>query len=62
MSCKEFSIPENPKFDCFKEQDCKGATFMKEVHRQGINYITSEPEIHNQNPFEGIIREVRRKW
>ena len=35
---------------------------MKEVCRQGIGYHISKPELHNHNSFEGVIREVRRKW
>ena len=36
-------------------------TFMKEVHRQGIDYRIREPDLYNQNPVEGVIREVKRK-
>ena len=35
---------------------------MKEFRRQGIAYHISEPDLHNQDPVEGVIREVRRKW
>ena len=35
---------------------------MKYVRRQGIDYHISEPEIHNQNPVEGVIGEVMLKW
>ena len=35
---------------------------MEEVSRQGIDYHISEPNLHNQNPVEDVIREVRRKW
>ena len=33
-----------------------GTTFMKD-----INSHISDPEIHNQNPVKGKIREVRQK-
>ena len=35
---------------------------MKEVRKQGIDYHVSEPSFHNQNPVEGVIGEIRRKW
>ena len=35
---------------------------MKEVQKQGIDLPVIEHELHNQNPAEGIIREIRRKW
>ena len=34
---------------------------MKNVHRKGIDYPISEPEIHNQNPVWGVIRGVSRE-
>ena len=34
---------------------------MKEFRRQGIDYHSIEPDLHNQNLVEGVIREVRRK-
>ena len=60
--CQEFGVPEKLTFDGSKEQMCKGTTFMKEVYRQGIDYPISEPDLHNQNPVEGVIREVMPKW
>ena len=56
------SLPRKLTFDISKEQACKGTTFMKELHRQGIYYHISETDIHNQNPVEGVINEVRWKW
>ena len=35
---------------------------MKEVRKHDNKYHISEPDMHNQNPVEGVIREVRRKW
>ena len=62
LFCQEFGVPEKLTFDGSKKQVCKGKTFMKEVHRQGIYYHISEPDLHNQNPVENLIREVRQKW
>ena len=35
---------------------------MQTVRKYGINYHILEPHYHNQNPVEGVIRELRRKW
>ena len=35
---------------------------MKQVRSHNINYHISEADLHNQNPVEGTIRELRRKW
>ena len=60
--CQEFGVPEKLTFDGSKEQSSKETTFMKEVRKQGIDYHISEPNLHNQNPAEGVIREIRRRW
>ena len=60
--CSEFGVPEKLVFDGSKEQTCKGTEFMKQVRKNDIDYHVTEPERHNQNPAEGIIREIRRKW
>ena len=60
--CREFGVPYNLTFDGSKEQCGKGTTFMKEVRKHDINYHISEPNMHNQNPVEGVIREIRKKW
>ena len=39
----------------------RNPAFMKEVQKQGINFQVIEPERHNQNPAEGIIRDIRNK-
>ena len=35
---------------------------MKTVSHYNIDYQISEPDFHNQNPDEGVIREFRKKW
>ena len=62
LFCAEFGIPHDLTFDGSKEQTKKNTTFMKEVRKHGIDYHISEPEMHNQNPVEGVIREIRKKW
>ena len=36
--------------------------FMKQVRTHDIDFHISEPNMHNQNPVEEVIRELRRKW
>ena len=36
--------------------------FMKQILSHGIDLHTSEADMHNQNPAEGVIGELRRKW
>ena len=62
LFCQEFGVPEKLTFDGSKEQTKKGTQFMKQVRRHDIDYHISEPDMHNQNPVEGVIREIRRKW
>ena len=62
LFCQEFGVPEKLTFDGSKEQTGKGTQFMKQIRRHDIDYHVSEPDLHNQNPVEGVIRELRRKW
>ena len=56
MFCKEFGVAQKLTSDGSKEHLCKGTTLMKEVHGKCIDYHISEPELHNQNPVEAVIR------
>ena len=60
--CHEFGIPFHLTFDGSKEQTKRGTEFMKTVRHYGIEHHISEPNMHNQNPVEGVIREIRKKW
>ena len=62
LFCQEFSVPEKLTFDGSKEQTGKDTNFMKQIRTHDIDYHVSEPDLHNQNPAEGVIRELRRKW
>ena len=35
---------------------------MKYIKENDIDDHVTEPDLHQQNPAEGVIREVRRKW
>ena len=48
--------------DSSKEQTNKRNKFIKQVQKNDINHHVIEPDRHNQNPVEGVIRELRQKW
>jgi hypothetical protein len=58
----EFGVPEDLIIDGSKEQNSKGTEFMKSCRRKNIRVTRTEPERPNQNPAEGVIREVRWRW
>ena len=60
--CREFGVPESLTFDGSKEQTGKNTTFMKQIRSNNIKHHIIEPEFHQQNPVEGVIRELRKKW
>ena len=62
LFCQEFGVPERLTFDGSKEQTQKKTEFMKQIRTHNIDYHVSEPNLHNQNFVEGVIRELRRKW
>ena len=60
--CREFGVPEKLISDGSKEQTVKNTKFVKTVRDNDITHQIIEPDMHNHNPAEGIIREIRRKW
>lgn len=60
--CAEFRVPQKLTFDGSKEQTSKGTEFMKQIQSNGVDYHIMEPEQHNQNPAEGVVRLVHKKW
>ena len=60
--CQEFAVPDKLTFDGSQEQSGKRTEFMHQIRKNGIDYHVIDPESHNENPAEGVIREVRRKW
>ena len=60
--CQEFSVPERLTMDGAKEQIGSNLEFMNQIRKNDIDFHVIEPERHNQNPEEGVIREIRRKW
>ena len=54
--CQEFGVPERLMMDGAPYQVGKNSAFMKELLKQGIDFQVIEPERHNQNPAEVIMR------
>ena len=59
---REFGIQYNLTSDGSRKKSEKGTEFMKTVKHYGIQHHIPEPDLHNQNPFEGVSREIRKKW
>ena len=62
LFCAEFGVPDRLVFDGSKEQTGKNTEFMKQIRKNNIDFHVAEAERHNQNPAEGVIREIRKKW
>ena len=60
--CREFGVPDTLFSDGSKEQMGKNTAFVNQVRKYNIKHHIIEPNLHNQNPAEGVIREIRRKW
>ena len=59
--CQEFGVPARLAMDGVKEQIISNSEFMNQIQKNGIDFHVIEPERHNQNLAEGVIREIRRK-
>ena len=60
--CREYGVPEHLTFDGSKEQNGRNTESMRQIRQNDIDHQRIEPEFHNQNPCEGVIRELRKKW
>ena len=58
----DYGVPLKMTFDGSKEQTRPGTDFIKTIRKYDVDYHISEPERSNQNPAEGVIRELRKKW
>ena len=59
---KEYGAPETLVYDGAKEQAGPKTEFQAKIRKYGIKGHTSERERSNQNPVEGVIRELRKRW
>ena len=58
----ELYVPEELMADGSKEKNSPGTEYMECCWRSYIFLTSTKPKRPNQNPSEGVIREVRRRW
>ena len=58
----DFGIPVHLTFDGHQSQLGGGYLFMKTIRKHNIKYNMSSPRRPEQNPAEGGIRELKRRW
>ena len=58
----DFGIPAFLTFDGHKSQVNSGSLFMRTIRKHHIKFHVSEPRKPEQNPAEGGIRELKRRW
>ena len=59
---KEYGSPYEMITDGSKEQCGRKTEFASTLRKYDIYHKIIEPERHNQNPCEGVIRELRKRW
>ena len=59
---KQYGVPDCMIYDGSKEQNGKNTEFQSVLSKYNINTRTSLKQRSNQNPSEGVIRELRKKW
>ena len=57
----KLGVPKELKIDGSEKQNIPGTDLMKSCKRNGISLTRTDPERPNQNPAEGVIREVRKQ-
>ena len=60
--CHDFEIPEHLKFDGYSLQARRNTLFMKTLRKYDTQYHVSIPCRPNDNPTEGSIRELKKRW
>jgi hypothetical protein len=59
---QDYGAPETLISDGANEQVGRNSKFQAKLSKHGIRHKTAEKERSNQNPAEGTIREVRKRW
>ena len=60
--CHDFGVPEHLTFDGYSAQVGKNTQFMKLLRKYNTKYHISSPRRPNENPAEGSIREIKKRW
>ena len=58
----EWGIPANLTFDGAMAQRGRNTEFMRLLREHQINWHVSQPRTPKENPAEGSIREVKRRY
>ena len=58
----DYGVPEHLTFDGALVQTGRNTDFMKAIKKYEIKHHTSSPRRPNENPAEGSIREIKRRW
>jgi hypothetical protein len=59
---RDWGIPRKLTYDGAAEQVGQFTDFNKRIRMNDIDFHVSSPRRPNENPAEGVIREVRKKW
>ena len=59
---RKYGAPREMRSDGAKEQTGRRTQFSKTLGKYDVTHSIIEPERYNQNPCEGVIRELRKKW
>ena len=60
--CNDFGIPSHLTFDGAMNQRGRSTLFMKNIRTYNIEYHISAPRRPNENPAEGSIQLLKRRW
>ena len=58
----EWGVPEHLTFDRAMAQRGRNTPFMKAIQKHNIDWHVSQPRTPKENPAEGSIREVKRRY
>jgi hypothetical protein len=59
---KNYGVPEHLTFDGALVQTGCNTMFMQTIKKYEIKYHVSSPQHPDENPAEGSIREIKRRW
>lgn len=57
---REYGIPDRMKLDGSKEQCKKHINFQGTLKKYDMQTMVNEPNRSDENPFEGVIRKLRK--
>ena len=60
--CHDCGVPEHLNFYREIAQIGKNKLFMKTINMHGTRYHVTSSRKPNDNPMEGVIREIKKGW